>query len=120
MSTPLVFFDIAGAEDANLAAFYHEVFDWNIAPDGNMVVSVASPAAAPSIMAALRVDPAEKVLYLGVENITAKLEEVVAHGGQINQPRFEVPGVVVLGLFEDPAGNRMGLVEMENGAAKVP
>jgi hypothetical protein len=34
--------------------------------------------------------------------------------------RFEVPGVVVLGLFKDPDGNPMGLVEMENGKAKVP
>jgi hypothetical protein len=26
----------------------------------------------------------------------------------------------VLGLFKDPAGNSVGLVEMENGKAKVP
>jgi hypothetical protein len=31
-----------------------------------------------------------------------------------------VPGRVVLGLFKDPAGNSVGLVEMENGKAKVP
>jgi hypothetical protein len=32
-----------------------------------------------------------------------------------------VPGVVILGLFNDPAGNRMGLVEMgADGKAKIP
>ena len=45
---------------------------------------------------------------------------VVAHGGQIVAPRFEVPGVVILGLFTDPAGNRMGLVEMDGDRAKIP
>jgi predicted enzyme related to lactoylglutathione lyase len=35
-------------------------------------------------------------------------------------PRFEVPGVVVLGLFFDPAGNRMELVEMDGDRAVVP
>jgi predicted enzyme related to lactoylglutathione lyase len=44
----------------------------------------------------------------------------VAHGGAVVYPRFEVPGVVVLGLFSDPAGNRMGLVEMADGKALVP
>ncbi len=71
-------------------------------------------------MGNIRQDPAEKVLYLGVDDITAKLSQVVANGGEVDQARFEVPGVVVLGLFKDPAGNLMGLVEMENGAAKIP
>jgi hypothetical protein len=32
-----------------------------------------------------------------------------------------VPGVVILGLFTDPAGNRMGVVELgPDGAPKVP
>ncbi len=35
-------------------------------------------------------------------------------------PRLEVPGVVVLGLFRDPAGSPMGVVEMENGKHSVP
>ena len=121
MTTPIVFFDIAGPKESSLAKFYHDVFGWEIGPDGNFTASVASPTEAPhTIMATIRSDPAEKLLYLGVEDIDAKLSEVVAQGGKIDQPRFEVPGVVVLGLFVDPAGNRMGLVEMEGTVAKVP
>ncbi|MEM9404002.1 MAG: hypothetical protein AAGA44_16140 [Pseudomonadota bacterium] len=41
-------------------------------------------------------------------------------GGSIDAPRFEVPGVVVLGLFRDPAGNPMGLVEMDGDDPRVP
>ena len=34
--------------------------------------------------------------------------------------RFEIPYVVVLGLFQDPAGNKMGLVEVEGNRPRVP
>jgi predicted enzyme related to lactoylglutathione lyase len=44
----------------------------------------------------------------------------VAHGGTIRYPRTEVPGRVVRGMFKDPSGNSVGLVEMANGKAKVP
>ena len=58
---------------------------------------------------------------IGVPDITASLAKVTANGGKIHAPRFEVKGVVVLGLFFDPAGNRMGLVEMgPDGRNKVP
>lgn len=121
MTTPIVFFDIAGPRETSLAEFYRDIFGWEIGADGNFTASIASPTETPSaLMATIRTDVAEKVLYLGVEDINATLSEVVERGGKIDQPRFEVPGMVVLGLFEDPAGNRMGLVEMENGVAKVP
>jgi len=121
MTTPIVFFDVAGPAESNLASFYRDVFDWEMGATGNISVPIASPTESPpSIMGTLRTDPAEKVLYLGVDDITAKLTEVESHGGKVTQPRFEVPGVVILGLFEDPAGNRMGLVEMEEGKAKIP
>jgi len=71
-------------------------------------------------MGALRADPADKVLYLGVPDVTAALDKVVRHGGSVDAPRFEVPGVVVLGLFRDPAGNRLGLVELDGDQPKIP
>jgi predicted enzyme related to lactoylglutathione lyase len=115
-SAPLVFFDIAGPESANLASFYSKLFGWKMGADGNMPIPVA-----PALAATLRPgDPAEKRLYIGVDDVAGKLAEVAANGGTIDASRFEVPGVVVLGLFKDPAGNAMGLVEMQNGKAKVP
>lgn len=114
MSTPIVFLDFAGPDTTSLQSFYSTVFGWG-AGAAQFEVSVAAP-----LKVAIREDPAEKRVYLGVEDVTAKLTEIQAHGGSIDVSRFEVPGVVVLGLFRDPAGNRMGLVEMENDAPKVP
>ena len=53
-------------------------------------------------------------------DVTETLAKVIAAGGAINAPRFEVKGVVVLGLFSDPAGNRLGLVEMDGDQPKNP
>ena len=118
MPAPIVFFDIAGPDSAALAKFYREVFGWDIGAMGNISVTVGS---APQLNGTLRQDPPETVLYVGVPDVTAALAKVTAAGGTIHAPRFEVKGVVVLGLFRDPAGNRMGLVELGlDGKAKVP
>src|SRR5688572_32863088 len=72
---------------------------------GQLSIPITSP-----VPATIRQDPAEKRVYLGVENITVKLEQIKARRGTIEAPRFEVKGVAVLALFRDRAGNRMGLV----------
>jgi predicted enzyme related to lactoylglutathione lyase len=118
---PVVFFDIAGPDLARQAAFYRTVFDWKIAADGRF----STPAQTP-LGGFLRVEPpsmgpaTERLVYMGVPDISATLKQVVANGGAVVFPRTPVPGVVVLGLFTDPAGNRMGLVEMKDGRAVVP
>ncbi len=114
-AAPIVFFDIAGPDTAALRLFYSAAFDWEIGAGGQMTVPMTSP-----IPGTLRDDPAEKVLYIGVEDITATLQLIESLGGTINAPRFEVPGVVVLGLFSDPVGNRMGLVEIRDGLPIMP
>ncbi len=94
MPAPIVFFDIAGPDLARQAAFYKAVFGWDVAADGRFTVASASP-----LPATLRADPADKVIYLGVDDVTAALAKVTANGGSVVAPRMEVKGVVVLGLF---------------------
>lgn len=112
---PIVFFDIAGEAVDAQADFFRNVFGWRARSDGNLSVTVTAP-----LGGVLRKGFAETMIYIGVDDVTATLEKVVEHGGRIDQPRFEVPGTVVLGIFFDPAGNRLGLVEMEGGRARIP
>lgn len=112
---PIVFFDIAGPDGARLQRFYADLFGWNVAQDGTFTTTVIAP-----LPATIRQDPAETVVYIGVADITATLAKVQANGGTVQIPRFVVPGRVILGMFKDPAGNRVGLVEIENGKPKVP
>jgi hypothetical protein len=113
---PIVFVSIFGPDATALRGFYADVFDWQIDGGGNF----AAPASAP-LEGTIGQDAAEHRLYIGVRDVTATLERIAEHGGSVEAPRFEVPGVVVLGLFRDPAGNAMALVELgEDGKAKVP
>lgn len=115
MPAPIVFVDIAGPDDGKLKQFYSSVFEWHAGDDGKFEAPTATP-----IHCAIRKDPAEKRIYIGVPDVAATLEAVQAAGGSVDVPRFEVPGVVVLGLFRDPAGNPMGLVEMDGNRPRVP
>ena len=121
MPAPLVFFDIAGPDLASQSKFYSTIFGWKIAADGGFTVSVASP-----LPANLRVEPAdqgpitERVAYFGVDDVTATLAKVTVSGGSVVFPRIVVPGKVVVAMFKDPAGNRMGLIEMKDGKVIVP
>ena len=115
MAFPLVFIDFAGPDDNALSRFYSTVFQWNVDDQGKFIV-----AASDTIQCAIRKDPAEKRIYFGVTDVTAHLSLIEREGGTIDAPRFEVPGVVILGLFRDPAGNPMGLVEMDGEKPRIP
>lgn len=66
---PIVFFDIAGADGTKQAAFYRDVFGWESGPGGTLSV----PVSGTTLAGALRTDPANKIIYLGVDDVTACL-----------------------------------------------
>lgn len=115
MSSPIIFIDFAGPDDEVLRDFYSTVFDWQADDGGKFQAPVSTP-----IECAIRKDPVEKRVYVGVPDVDACLSLIEQSGGSVEVPRFEVPGVVVLGLFRDPAGNPMGLVEMDGERPRVP
>ena len=116
MPAPIVFFDIAGRDSGPLKTFYQQLFDWDIGEDGRF----SAPVIATSLDATIRQDPADKVIYMGVPHISEALNQAADLGGTVIAPRFEVPGVVILGLLADPVGNTIGLVEMDGASLKVP
>jgi uncharacterized protein len=113
---PLVFFDIAGEDSAAQRKFYADIFAWDIDEQGNFSTSTVSP-----LPGLIRQEPTETIVYIGVRDVSETLRQVEENGGSVVYPRFEVPGVVILGMFRDPAGNRVGLVELdENDRPIVP
>jgi predicted enzyme related to lactoylglutathione lyase len=104
VSAPIVFFDIAGPDAARLKTFYSGVFGWDI-DAANAIKTAHLPGT-------IRQDPAEKIIYMGVPDINAALDQIKAAGGAVAMPRMVIPNVVTFALFTDPAGNRMGLVEI--------
>jgi uncharacterized protein len=104
MPAPIVFFDIAGPDAAKLSSFYAKTFGWNI--DAKNAIDTGA------LKGTLRQDPPEKIIYIGVADINVSLKQITDAGGTVDTPRMVVPNVVTFALFKDPAGNRMGLVEL--------
>ncbi len=117
---PIVFFDIAGTNLPSQATFYRNVFDWQSDANGRLLVPAATP-----LPGLLRIEPptqtsvAERLIYIGVPDINATLAKIRSSGGQVVLPRTAAPGAIIA-LFRDPAGNRMGLVEMDGNKPRAP
>lgn len=118
---PLVYFHIAGPDLAKQRAFYAGMFGWTIGEDGSLTIPAQQ-----EMSGMLQVEPPNlgpetgSALYFGVGDVTAAQAKAVELGGAVVFPRLEVPGVVVLGMITDPAGNRVGLIEWQDGKAVVP
>jgi len=102
---PIVFFAIAGPNDAKLKAFYASNFGWPIGESNGMTT--------PGLNGTLREDPAETLIYLGVKDIAGVFSRIVDTGGSVVMPRTVIPNIVTFAIFKDPAGNRVGLVEQK-------
>jgi predicted enzyme related to lactoylglutathione lyase len=53
---------------------------------------------------------------IGVEDVSAAIEEVMLHGGKVLSPRSAIPGVGWYASFEDPSGNQFGLEQPDPSA----
>ena len=102
---PIVFFDIAGPDSAKLKSFYASNFGWSI--DAKDAIKT------PKLEGTLRQDPKETLIYVGVPDVDAALKKIVAEGGGVAMKKVIIPKVVTFAIFTDPAGNRMGLVELQ-------
>ncbi len=106
MGSPIVYFEIAGPDGAELRSFFEGVFGWEI--DGSSAIASRSTG---GLRGGIREDPPDKVFYIGGADIDETLARIEAGGGSVVLPRTVVPDVVTFALFRDPAGNLLGIAE---------
>jgi predicted enzyme related to lactoylglutathione lyase len=114
---PVVHFEINSAAAPELAQFYAEAFEWNLETDGPEYTQirtegVCAGTGAPGIDGGIGLsEPGDDfvTVYVQVPDVAEALQRVVALGAEVDKPATEA-GRVVIGIFRDPAGNRIGLV----------
>jgi predicted enzyme related to lactoylglutathione lyase len=112
MSNTVAYFEIAGPDVQQLAAFYAQVFGWQSRPGPFPGYLSMGSEVGTERGAGFRQEAApERVLYVRVADLQQTLDQAIAAGGKVLIPPTQVPGVVHFALFEDPAGNRMGIVQ---------
>jgi uncharacterized protein len=117
MGFPVVHFEINTASAPVVSQFYAQAFDWSLQEDGADYTQiktngVCAGTGAPGIDGGIGPsDPGDDFVtfYVQVPDVAAALERVVELGGAVDMPATEA-GHVVIGVFRDPAGNRVGLV----------
>jgi len=117
MANPVVWFEVLGKNTNGLRSFYTQLFDWKLERDKLMdysMVAADEGRGIPGGVGLHREPNQPKVtFYVSTPDISASLKQAETLGGQTLMPRTKLPGGTVLGMFADPEGNAIGLVEEE-------
>lgn len=114
MGQPVVHFEIHGGDSKVIAEFYSDVFAWKVNADNPMNYGLVDTDADGQGIAGgiCATDMAPAVLiYVQVADPQECLDRVTEAGGTTVLPVTEIPGAVTMAIFEDPAGNKVGLVK---------
>lgn len=108
-------FELATSDLEKTAAFYREVFGWQIqkweGPVGYWLVNTGDTST-PGINGGLMQtggDFSGTINTIEVEDIDASIAKVLANGGEIILPRDAIPGVGYQAYFKDSCGIMVGL-----------
>ena len=116
-------FELVTDDLEKTAAFYREAFGWHIEKwDGPVEYWLVSTgdASEPGINGGLMRAGGEfsgTINTIEVDDITAALERVKAHGGQIIADTQAIPGVGFQAYFKDSCGVIVGLHQADPNAA---
>ncbi len=122
----IAYFEIQGRDPQVLIDFYQSVFGWRftrapeipipywrIETDGISGGLLPRPASTPPPECGTNA----YVCSISVAEIDAVTAVVIAKGGIVAMPKFEVPGVGWHGYFLDPDGNTFGVFQPAHQAA---
>ncbi|MCB9592300.1 MAG: glyoxalase [Sandaracinaceae bacterium] len=112
MSNPVVWFEVVGSEGSELRSFYGDLFGWSYDVDDKMDYGMVAADAGRGIPGGVGGGEQQRVtFYVATPSIEASLKQAQELGGKVLMPRTALPGGTVLGMFSDPQGNAVGLVE---------
>ena len=113
MANPITFVEILSHNSKELADFYSNVFGWEIyPPQGSMEYRVMNPKAENGVTGAVGDPYAGEdwvTFYVGVSDIDAVIEKVVANGGSVRVPKFTTDTGFTLAIVKDSQGHIIGL-----------
>jgi uncharacterized protein len=108
----ICYVEIPATDIARSAAFYKQVFGWNIRQRGDGATAFDDGVGEVSGAWVLGRPPQSPglVVYVMVDSVAATIESVVANGGRIVQP-LGADAPEITARFADPAGNVIGLYQ---------
>jgi len=120
MGQPVVHFEIIGRDGQRLRDYYTELFGWEIDADNPMNYGMVQRegnlnADGVGIGGGVGVGPdgydGHVTFYVEVPDVEAALADAERLGGSRTMGPDEVPGGPVIGMFTDPEGHTVGLIQ---------
>jgi predicted enzyme related to lactoylglutathione lyase len=105
---PVTWFEITGKDAGKTRDFYSKLFGWkyNMMEDYGMIDG--DERGIGGGLGAANGGAAHAIWYAEVADPAAKLDEIAKNGGKVAVPATDI-GIVTFGIFNDPAGNRVGV-----------
>ena len=122
MDHPVVHFEIPGDDLEKLKEFYTTLFGWKIEaipglPHYMMVIPTAEggPGIDGGLSRRTEEGPAttNTISVPSIDDYVARIQEA---GGKVVTPKMPIPGVGWLAYFEDPEGNKLGIMQEDPSA----
>lgn len=118
----IVHIEIPTSDSKASAEFYEKLFGWDIMRDEQMDYTMFSTEPGPGGGFTKiggewgdHVQVGHVLIYINSEDIDADLKQAVVLGGNIVQPKSEIPETGWFGIFTDPTGNTVALyTEMQH------
>jgi uncharacterized protein YndB with AHSA1/START domain/predicted enzyme related to lactoylglutathione lyase len=122
MANPVMHFELMATGDLDaLRRFYAEAFGWAIDANNPMnygLVDTGGPGINGGIGAPMH-GPGYSTIYVEVEDLQQKLDEIGRLGGKTLMPPMPIPGQPLsIAMFHDPAGLTIGLMQRTGPAPK--
>jgi uncharacterized protein len=120
MAKQVVHFEANGKDGNKLRDFYGKAFGWqfNVMPEMDYgIVDNGGKGINGGIGTA---PEASAVFYVAVPDPQATLDEAEKLGGKTTMPVMEIPNIVTLAQFQDPEGNRIGIVKDDPNQTPPP
>jgi uncharacterized protein len=119
MGHPVMWFEVLGSDAGKLREFYSDLFGWTFDVIPQVDYGVVKTGDTRGVMGGIgKTQPGERswvTFYTETPDVTASLARAEALGGRVVAPRTEVPGATI-GIFQDPEGHILGLVEAKAAA----
>ncbi len=114
MAHPVMWFEVLGQDGDRLRQFYGGLFGWKIAADNPVNYGMVDTGEKRGIPGGVgQTFPGTRpwvTFYVETPDVAASLAKAEGLGGKVVMPKTKMPDVT-LGVFEDPEGHVIGLVE---------
>ena len=120
MGQPVVHFEIVGTDAEKLKSYYSQLFDWEIDSNNPMSYGIVAREANLSedgvgigggISAGPEGYPGHVTVYVQVPDVEASLAKAESLGGTRMMGPDQVMDDLVIGLFTDPQGHTIGVMQ---------